>query len=84
MISSVLVQARRPMRGRKAELMAVWLAASQTRLKLPANYLFVPKNEGLRVLRAGGNVVNVSRARGTSRVMTYDVREMLSHVRPTG
>ncbi|MGJ4900138.1 DUF2167 domain-containing protein [Bradyrhizobium sp. HKCCYLS2058] len=52
--------------------MAAWQAASQAgtdgpsdivlidqgTLKLPADYFYVPKNEGLRVLRALGNVVN--------------------------
>ncbi len=56
----------------KAEMMAAWQAASkagtdgpsdiplidQGTLKLPADYFYVPKNEGLRVLRALGNVVN--------------------------
>jgi uncharacterized membrane-anchored protein len=32
----------------------------QATLKLPANYFFVPKAEGVRVLRALGNVVNDS------------------------
>jgi uncharacterized membrane-anchored protein len=59
---------------RKAELNAAWQAASnagsagprdialidQASLKLPANYFFVPKAEGVRVLRALGNVVNDS------------------------
>jgi uncharacterized membrane-anchored protein len=59
---------------RKAELNAAWQAASkagnggprdivlidQATLKLPANYFFVPKAEGVRVLRALGNVVNDS------------------------
>ena len=58
--------------SRKAELEAAWQAASkagssgpsdvalidQAALKLPANYFFVPKAEGARVLRALGNVVN--------------------------
>ncbi|CCE00473.1 DUF2167 domain-containing protein [Bradyrhizobium sp. STM 3809] len=57
---------------RKAELMAAWQAASQAgtdgpsdialidqgTLKLPADYFYIPKSEGLRVLRALGNVVN--------------------------
>ncbi|WP_456715293.1 DUF2167 domain-containing protein [Bradyrhizobium sp. USDA 4353] len=52
--------------------MAAWQAASQAgtagpseitlidqgTLKLPADYFYVPKSEGLRVLRALGNVVN--------------------------
>jgi len=56
----------------KAEMMAAWKAASeagtdgpsdialidQGTLKLPADYFYIPKNEGLRVLRALGNVVN--------------------------
>ncbi|UFZ05749.1 DUF2167 domain-containing protein [Bradyrhizobium ontarionense] len=56
----------------KAELTAAWQAAStagtdgpsdialidQGTLKLPADYFYVPKSEGLRVLRALGNVVN--------------------------
>jgi uncharacterized membrane-anchored protein len=60
--------------SRKAELSAAWQAASkagsggpgditlidQATLKLPANYFFVPKAEGARVLRALGNVVNDS------------------------
>jgi uncharacterized membrane-anchored protein len=60
--------------SRKAELAAAWQAAStagsggpgdialidQATLKLPANYFFVPKAEGARVLRALGNVVNES------------------------
>ena len=59
---------------RKAELNGAWQAASQAgsggprdivlidqaTLKLPANYFFVPKAEGVRVLRALGNVVNDS------------------------
>jgi len=58
--------------SRKAELDAAWQAAAkagtsgpndvvlidQATLKLPANYFFVPKAEGARVLRALGNVVN--------------------------
>jgi uncharacterized membrane-anchored protein len=58
--------------ARKAELMAAWEAASkagtggpndialidQGALKLPADYFYIPKSEGLRVLRALGNVVN--------------------------
>ena len=58
--------------SRKAELAAAWRAASaagvagpkdvslidQAALKLPAGYVFVPKAEGARVLRALGNVVN--------------------------
>lgn len=58
--------------ARKAELMAAWQGASQAgtdgpsditlidqgTLKLPADYFYVPKSEGLRVLRALGNVVN--------------------------
>ncbi|BAM89879.1 putative transmembrane protein [Bradyrhizobium oligotrophicum S58] len=57
---------------RKAELMAAWEAASkagtdgpsaialidQGTLKLPVDYFYIPKSEGLRVLRALGNVVN--------------------------
>ena len=60
--------------SRKAELMAAWQAAGQAgtsgpnditlidqgTLKLSANYFFVPKAEGTRVLRALGNVVNDS------------------------
>jgi uncharacterized membrane-anchored protein len=59
---------------RKAELNGAWQAASnagsagprdialidQATLKLPADYFFVPKAEGVRVLRALGNVVNDS------------------------
>ena len=59
---------------RKAELNGAWQAASQAgsggprdivlidqaTLKLPANYFFVPKAEGVRFLRALGNVVNDS------------------------
>jgi len=59
---------------RKAEMVAAWDAASkagsagpgdialidQATLKLPADYFFVPKAEGARVLRALGNVVNDS------------------------
>lgn len=58
--------------ARRAELTAAWEAASkagsagptdialidQAALKLPANYFFVPKAEGTRVLRALGNLVN--------------------------
>ncbi len=58
--------------ARKAELLAAWQAASsagtdgpgdvalidQAMLKLPADYFFVPKAEGVRVLRALGNVVD--------------------------
>ncbi|VIO73627.1 DUF2167 domain-containing protein [Bradyrhizobium ivorense] len=58
--------------ARRAELTAAWQAASQAgtagpadvtlidqaHLKLPANYFFVPKAEGTRVLRALGNVVH--------------------------
>ena len=58
--------------SRKAESAAAWRAASaagvvgpkdvslidQAALKLPAGYVFVPKAEGARVLRALGNVVN--------------------------
>jgi uncharacterized membrane-anchored protein len=60
--------------ARKAELVAAWQAASkagtdgpvdidlidQATLKLPSHYFFVPKSEGVRVLRALGNVVNDS------------------------
>ena len=60
--------------SRRAELAAAWQAAGkagirgpsdvalidQATLKLPANYFFVPKAEGVRVLRALGNVVNDS------------------------
>lgn len=60
--------------ARKAELMAAWEAASkagtdgpsdislidQGTLKLTADYFYIPKNEGLRVLRALGNVVDDS------------------------
>jgi uncharacterized membrane-anchored protein len=60
--------------SRRAELAAAWQAAGnagirgpsdvalidQAMLKLPANYFFVPKAEGVRVLRALGNVVNDS------------------------
>jgi uncharacterized membrane-anchored protein len=70
---SVFAQAAPSSEGaRKAELAAAWQAASkagsdgpsdialidQATLKLPANYFFVPKAEGARVLRALGNVVN--------------------------
>ncbi|CCE06099.1 putative transmembrane protein [Bradyrhizobium sp. STM 3843] len=58
--------------ARKAELKAAWQAASQAgtdgpsditlidqgSLKLPADHFFVPKSEGLRLLRALGNVVD--------------------------
>jgi uncharacterized membrane-anchored protein len=58
--------------SREAELDASWQAAAkagtrgpsdvalidQASLKLPANYFFIPKAEGARVLRALGNVVN--------------------------
>jgi uncharacterized membrane-anchored protein len=58
--------------SRKAELVAAWQAASkagtggpsdivlidQATLKLPAGYLFVPKAEAARFLRALGNVIN--------------------------
>jgi uncharacterized membrane-anchored protein len=58
--------------SREAELDASWQAAAkagtrgpsdvalidQALLKLPANYFFIPKAEGARVLRALGNVVN--------------------------
>lgn len=60
--------------ARKAELMAAWEAASkagtdgpsdislidQGILKLTADYFYIPKSEGLRVLRALGNVVDDS------------------------
>jgi uncharacterized membrane-anchored protein len=60
--------------ARKAEMVAAWDAASkagtagpgdialldQATLKIPADYFFVPKAEGARVLRALGNVVNDS------------------------
>jgi uncharacterized membrane-anchored protein len=60
--------------SRKAELAAAWQAASkagtegpgdialidQATLKLPANYFFVPKAEGARLMRALGNTVNDS------------------------
>ncbi|MGJ4928662.1 DUF2167 domain-containing protein [Bradyrhizobium sp. HKCCYLS2038] len=56
----------------KAELAAAWQAASnagtdgpseialidQGTLKLPADFFYIPKSEGMRVLRALGNVVN--------------------------
>jgi uncharacterized membrane-anchored protein len=58
--------------ARKAEMVAAWDAAGkagsagpaeitlidQAMLKIPADYFFVPKAEGARVLRALGNVVN--------------------------
>ena len=58
--------------ARRAELVAAWQAASkagtggpgdvalidQAALKLPAGYFFVPRDEGARVLRALGNLVN--------------------------
>ena len=58
--------------SRRAELEAAWQAASltgtggpadialidQATLKLPADYFFVPRAEGARVLRALGNVVD--------------------------
>jgi len=58
--------------ARRAELNAAWQAAGQAgvkgpnvvtlidqaRLKLPSGYFFVPKAEGIRVLRALGNLVN--------------------------
>ena len=58
--------------SREAELDASWQAAAkvgtrgpsdvalidQASLKLPANYFFIPKAEGARVLRALGNVVS--------------------------
>jgi uncharacterized membrane-anchored protein len=58
--------------SRQAELAAAWQAASkagtggpsdivlidQATLKLPAGYLFIPKAEGARFLRALGNVIN--------------------------
>jgi uncharacterized membrane-anchored protein len=60
--------------SRKAELGAAWQAAGkagsggpsditlidQATLKLPAGYFFVPKAEGVRVLRALGNVIDDS------------------------
>lgn len=60
--------------ARKAEMVAAWEAAGkagsagpgdialvdQAMLKLPADYFFVPKAEGARVLRALGNVVGDS------------------------
>jgi uncharacterized membrane-anchored protein len=72
---SAFAQAAPPSEAsRKAELAAAWQAASkagsggpsdialidQAMLKLPADYFFVPKAEGARVLRALGNVVNDS------------------------
>jgi uncharacterized membrane-anchored protein len=72
---SAFAQATPPSEAsRKAELAAAWQAASragssgpsdidlidQATLKLPADYFFVPKAEGARVLRALGNVVNDS------------------------
>ena len=72
---SAFAQAAPPSEAsRKAELAAAWQAASkagsggpsdvalidQAALKLPAEYFFVPKAEGVRVLRALGNVVNDS------------------------
>src|SRR5262249_20620651 len=58
--------------ARRAALNAAWQAAAQSgtrgpaevalidqaKLKLPADYFFVPKTEGTRVLRALGNQVN--------------------------
>jgi uncharacterized membrane-anchored protein len=70
-----LAQAAPPSEAaRKAEMVAAWDAASkagtagpgeialldQAKLKIPADYFFVPKAEGARVLRALGNVVNDS------------------------
>ena len=60
--------------ARKAELIAAWEAAGkagsagpgditlidQAILRLPADYFFVPRAEGVRVLRALGNLVNDS------------------------
>jgi uncharacterized membrane-anchored protein len=60
--------------SRKAELAAAWQAAGnagirgpndvalidQGTLKLPGDYFFVPKAEGVRILRAFGNVVDDS------------------------
>src|SRR5438445_947729 len=60
--------------ARKAELIAAWEAAGkagsagpsditlidQAILRLPADYFFVPRAEGVRVLRALGNFVNDS------------------------
>jgi uncharacterized membrane-anchored protein len=72
---SAFAQAAPPSEAsRRAELAAAWQAAGkagirgpndvalidQANLKLPANYFFVPKSEGERVLRALGNVVNDS------------------------
>jgi uncharacterized membrane-anchored protein len=72
---SAFAQAAPPSEAsRKAELAAAWQAAGnagirgpndvalidQATLKLPADYFFVPKAEGERVLRALGNVVNDS------------------------
>jgi uncharacterized membrane-anchored protein len=71
--SSVSAQAAPPSEAaRQAEARAAWQAAStagtsgpsniqlvdQATLKLPADYFFVPKAEGQRVLRALGNVVD--------------------------
>lgn len=58
--------------SREAELKAAWQAAAkagtdgpgnvtlidQASLKLPAGYFFVPKTEGIRILRALGNLVD--------------------------
>jgi uncharacterized membrane-anchored protein len=72
---SAFAQAAPPSEAsRKAELAAAWQAAGnagirgpndvalidQATPKLPADYFFVPKAEGERVLRALGNVVNDS------------------------
>jgi uncharacterized membrane-anchored protein len=72
---SAFAQAAPPSEAsRKAELAAAWRAAGnagsagpndvalidQATLKLPANYFFVPKAEGVRVLRALGNVISDS------------------------
>src|SRR5262249_2400261 len=70
---SAFAQATPPTEAaRRAEIHAAWEAAGQAgvkgpsevtlidqaKLKLQANYFFVPKAEGMRVLRALGNQVN--------------------------
>ena len=71
--SSTFAQSAPPSEAaREAELAAAWQAAGkvgtagpsdvalidQATLKLPAGYFFIPRNEGARVLRALGNVIN--------------------------
>jgi uncharacterized membrane-anchored protein len=86
---SAFAQAAPPSEAsRKAELTAAWQAAGnagirgpndvalidQATLKLPADYFFVPKAEGERVLRALGNVVNDSTIVGPAHVPAKWVR----------